>query len=132
MRKSLLILLVFGAKLALCQLTPKVIQYEGTQYGCFTPEQGVIIYNSVVKANGYDSILLHLDLMEDQIRTAQVDYEKLYSECNSNYEKYDKIMVLDKQTIDLKDKEAESLRKHLRKRNLIDIGLIVLIVISIL
>lgn len=70
--------------------------------------------------------------MESQIKASNDAYVNLYTSCEENYNKYDKIIKIDDDAIKYKDEQIKKVNKHLKKRNIIDIALIGLLVIAVL
>lgn len=112
-------------------LTPKIVSINDTAHACFTGIQYKQLVIDQTNRKSCDSLLnnAHSQIFsQEQILD---NNEKIIDEQGEQIDGYIQIIKIDSETIKLKDEENKQLRKHLRKRNLIDIALIGLLVIAL-
>lgn len=121
--------MAFGISSATCQnsfFDPKIFQYEGITYGCFTNEEGVLLYDYI---QGYDSALVLMGLMEIQIQAHNAAFEQLHTTCQDQGDTYKEVIAIDNRTHEI---EKQQLERIIRRRTfwaIIATGVVVILVI---
>lgn len=113
-------------------LTPKIVYINDTAHACFTGIQYKQLVIDQTNRKACDSLLnnTHSQIFsQEQILD---NNEKIIDEQGEQIDGYIQIIKKDSEAIKLKDKENKQLRKHLRKRNIIDIILVGLLIIAVL